>query len=228
MPSIRGMDSYFRHQALGANKRIRTRGVLLDSAVEVFADKGFEEARVSDIAALAGLANGTFYNHFKDKDELAAATAGAIALEIARRLDTRMHDLDAGLSRVVVASVAFLRLAATYAPWGSVLLEQFQRRPDAASEALEYMRSDILLAVEQGGLEVTVDRLLLEQLGAMMMVALRNQLLSGDDPQVLRRTCESVLRVLGLSPKRARREIERVSDHPFLSEALDFSNLLAD
>ena len=210
------METYFRQQAKGANKRVRTRGALIDSAIDVFSEKGFEEASISEIAAVAGLANGTFYNHFKDKDELAAASAGAIALEIAKQLDERMIDLEAGVSRIVVASFAFLRLASRYEPWGMVLVEQFQRRPAAGAAAMQYMRADIQLAVEQRGLDVSVDDFLLDQLSALMIAALRRQLSDGFREDLLHRTCEYLLRVLGLTPKQAQREVQRVAGHALL------------
>uniref|UniRef100_A0A831ZWG7 TetR/AcrR family transcriptional regulator n=1 Tax=Desulfacinum infernum TaxID=35837 RepID=A0A831ZWG7_9BACT len=43
---------------------------ILDAAVKVFAEKGFFQARVSDIARLAGVADGTIYLYFKNKDDL--------------------------------------------------------------------------------------------------------------------------------------------------------------
>lgn len=46
----------------------RTR--ILDAAVGVFAQRGFDRARVSDIARSAGVADGTIYLYFKNKDDL--------------------------------------------------------------------------------------------------------------------------------------------------------------
>jgi len=43
---------------------------LIDAAVEVFAEKGFRAARVSDIARSAGVADGTIYLYFKNKEDL--------------------------------------------------------------------------------------------------------------------------------------------------------------
>lgn len=43
---------------------------ILDAAVKVFAEKGFFQARVSDIARKAGVADGTIYLYFKNKDDL--------------------------------------------------------------------------------------------------------------------------------------------------------------
>ena len=212
------MESFFRQQAIGENKRTRTRGALIDSAIDVFAQKGFEEASISEIAAIAGLSNGTFYNHFKDKDELAAASAGAIALEIARQLDERMHGLDSGASRMVVATFAFMRLALQHKPWGRMLVEQSQRRPVATGAAMRYMRADIELAAAQHNLDVVVDGFLLEQLGAMIIASLRRQLAQGYQRDLLFRTCEYVLRVIGVTPKKASREVQRMADHQLLVE----------
>lgn len=46
------------------------RGRILDSAMRVFASKGFFGAKVSDIAQEAGVADGTIYLYFKSKDDL--------------------------------------------------------------------------------------------------------------------------------------------------------------
>lgn len=46
---------------------------ILDAAISVFAEKGFHAARISDIAARAGVADGTVYLYFKNKDELLMA-----------------------------------------------------------------------------------------------------------------------------------------------------------
>jgi TetR/AcrR family fatty acid metabolism transcriptional regulator len=42
----------------------------MDAAIQVFAARGFYNARVSDIAREAGVADGTIYLYFKNKDDL--------------------------------------------------------------------------------------------------------------------------------------------------------------
>lgn len=52
------------------NERVdkaRRRKVLLDAARDVFADKGYHDAKVEDIAERADVAKGTVYLYFKDK-----------------------------------------------------------------------------------------------------------------------------------------------------------------
>jgi TetR/AcrR family fatty acid metabolism transcriptional regulator len=52
--------------AAGSDKRRR----ILEAAVRVFAEHGFFNARVADIADAAGIADGTIYLYFKNKDDL--------------------------------------------------------------------------------------------------------------------------------------------------------------
>ena len=56
-------------QRRGAKKRARTRADLLAAARKVFAQRGYHEASILDITSEADVGVGTFYLHFKDKDE---------------------------------------------------------------------------------------------------------------------------------------------------------------
>ena len=52
------------------DSREARRRAILDSAVRVFAEHGFFAARIRDIAAGAGVAEGTIYLYFEGKDDL--------------------------------------------------------------------------------------------------------------------------------------------------------------
>ena len=46
------------------------RALITDAAVDVFAQRGLHQARISDIARRAGVADGTIYLYFKNKEDL--------------------------------------------------------------------------------------------------------------------------------------------------------------
>jgi TetR/AcrR family fatty acid metabolism transcriptional regulator len=46
------------------------RALITDAAIAVFADKGYRSARVADVAKVAGVADGTIYLYFKNKEDL--------------------------------------------------------------------------------------------------------------------------------------------------------------
>ncbi len=55
-----------------------TKDRILDAAEELFASKGFDGAKVQEIATLAGVNKAMLYYYFKDKDELLIAVVGRI------------------------------------------------------------------------------------------------------------------------------------------------------
>ena len=46
------------------------RSAILDAALEEFSARGFADTRLDDVARRAGVAKGTIYLHFKDKEAL--------------------------------------------------------------------------------------------------------------------------------------------------------------
>lgn len=60
--SVSGKRRYSR-------RRARTRAEILAAAQEVFALRGYHDASIAEIAEKAGVAVGTFYLYFRDKDE---------------------------------------------------------------------------------------------------------------------------------------------------------------
>ena len=53
-----------------AGGRAEKRERILEAAIRTFAKKGFHQSRVSDIASEAGVADGTIYLYFRNKDDV--------------------------------------------------------------------------------------------------------------------------------------------------------------
>lgn len=64
------------------------RAVLLEASRRVFEARGFEDARVADIVAEAGVAIGTFYTYFPDKETVFQEIASEVVLDMHRSLKT--------------------------------------------------------------------------------------------------------------------------------------------
>jgi len=84
-------------------KSIRTRQNILDAALLLFTEKGYEKATMRQIAAQAEMAPGSIYHHFPTKEHIvqafydllhedhAQACVGILASEI--RLERRLHEV---------------------------------------------------------------------------------------------------------------------------------------
>jgi TetR/AcrR family fatty acid metabolism transcriptional regulator len=77
-----------------ASSREDKRRRIIDAAVEVFADKGFFSAKVSEIAEAAGVADGTIYLYFESKDDLLISLFREKMAEILHRLGTIVGEHD--------------------------------------------------------------------------------------------------------------------------------------
>ena len=53
-----------------SSKKVKTRSALLQAALELFAERGFNGSPTALIAKRAGVASGTLFFHFKNKEEL--------------------------------------------------------------------------------------------------------------------------------------------------------------
>jgi AcrR family transcriptional regulator len=73
--------------ALRQRIRETTTQAILAAAEEVFANKGLHAAHMGEIAGLAGVAVGTLYNHFADRDALLAGLLEDRRAEMLARID---------------------------------------------------------------------------------------------------------------------------------------------
>tara|TARA_R110002049_G_scaffold117332_4_gene270761 strand:+ start:17302 stop:17886 length:585 start_codon:yes stop_codon:yes gene_type:complete len=77
-------------------RTLKTRAKMVETATALVAEHGYQALRVEDVVAGAGVAKGTFFAHFSDKDALMDLLIGA---EIDRHLDRietlpAPHDID--------------------------------------------------------------------------------------------------------------------------------------
>jgi AcrR family transcriptional regulator len=126
--------------------RARTRALLLDAAVRVFARKGAGAAAIHEIAEEAGVANGTFYNYFRSREELIEAAS----IRLAERLDAdiAVSRLAVGdhAERVAIGCRRFMARAEHDRTWGAALLRVW-----ASSPVLKVHTATNLLADLRGG-----------------------------------------------------------------------------
>lgn len=199
------MHPAFASQAREQGKSARTRARLMDAAVGVFARKGIEAASVNEIAQAADVANGTFYNHFKDKDEIVGVVAFSIAGDVARRLDEAMADLEDAAERTSFATRQFVELATSAPDWGRALVRAVWYLPELRRQVSGFARADIERGVRDGVFKAEVDDLLVDLFGSLVIMAVLLRLEGEAGPEAGARAAEHQLRMLGVPPARARR-----------------------
>ncbi|HEY7438070.1 MAG TPA: TetR/AcrR family transcriptional regulator [Acidimicrobiia bacterium] len=137
-----------------------TRDRLVDAAIAVFREQGYERARVQDIARAAGLTTGAIYANFRDKRELllAAISAGSAAevetllrasddlapRDVLRALGNRMAFSTSGRPLLIEAIVAAQRDPEL----ANLLRTALTRRQDGFVQLVERGRDDGTIATD--------------------------------------------------------------------------------
>jgi TetR/AcrR family fatty acid metabolism transcriptional regulator len=92
--------------------RLEKRGRILDAAMRVFARNGFYLSRVSEIARTAGVADGTVYLYFRNKDDILISIfrdrIDALSAAVARETG-RLDDPAEKLRRIVEIQLGIVR-----------------------------------------------------------------------------------------------------------------------
>lgn len=132
----------------------RTRRQLLESAIALVLEKGYEDFMTEEITELADLGRRTFYNHFVSKREcvLAALTgryaghAEAMMRSLGERVATgRVQEPDHALVLATMASRMFRRISM------DPVTEQLLNHPRILSEAVaESQRDHIVANIAEG------------------------------------------------------------------------------
>lgn len=124
-----------------------TRERLLRAAADVFARRGYEGARVSDIAASAGLSNGALYAYFGSKAEL---LVGALRAHGRRLLDDVLAHPSRSITDQLLATGRSLR--GRRDPDGYLVVEALaaaRRDPEVARPMRDYVRDRADVLAEQ-------------------------------------------------------------------------------
>lgn len=136
-----------------------TRQRLLEAAADEFDRRGYEGARVADIAAGADLSNGALYGHFRSKTELLSA---ALTDRGARQLEALFQGADGRSIAELLAAIgrSLLRMPADR---GGLMIESLvaaRRDPEVAEVSSRHLaEGEAWLAglIRDGQSEGTID-----------------------------------------------------------------------
>lgn len=128
----------------------RTRMALLTAGLDLLVDRPIDAIPIDDFVARAGVAKGSFFNHFKDKHDFAAAVATEVRLEV----EAEVARANAGVSDPLARIAGGMAVAARFAleqPRRTVVLLRSQMPATSQSHPLNRgLKDDIATALEQG------------------------------------------------------------------------------
>jgi AcrR family transcriptional regulator len=172
-------------------KQAQTRSCLMRSAAKLFAQRGFRDASIDDVAEDAGFTKGAFYANFASKEDLFLAMLDEHFARRVQEIERLVAADGTDAEKAMQAGADFNRMLSSDPEWQRLLFEftayavrndEFRAELVARSQALRGRLSAALATrAEQLGIESTipVDELAL-MIGAMARGVAAERLLEGD------------------------------------------------
>lgn len=89
----------------------RTRAALIAAGLDLLASRPIDAIAIDEVVARAGVAKGSFFNHFTDKHHFAAAVAAEVRIEV----EAEVARANAGITDPIARIAGGMRVAATFA-----------------------------------------------------------------------------------------------------------------
>ena len=131
--------------------RARTKALLLDAAVRLFARQGVGATAIHEIAAEAGVANGTFYNYFRTREEVLEA----VSIRLAERLQdeitaSQRRRRPTRAERMAIATRRFVLQAVRDPVWAAALVRVSTSSAGALARTAGPVLHDLRLGRRRG------------------------------------------------------------------------------
>lgn len=131
--------------AAAENRRAQTRERLLDAAIKVIGEKGFEASSVEDFVAAADVSRGTFYNYFPTMEDLLRAVRRKLTDALMAVLDAHLPSSMPASSRLATRLHSHFALVSHDPAWGWVVMRLDSTRlgrTQAMEESFDRMYRD--------------------------------------------------------------------------------------
>lgn len=147
---------FAEHAALP--KRERTRRQLLAAAISVFGERGMEAARIQEIAAVAGMATATVYNHFSTREEVVRGVAAWLAQTLCHAIALSHAQAEQAAERMAIGNRRYIWLAERSPSWALLLLDVMAAAPEVHMGIIEYPLADLRLGIRQKAFRIASEQ----------------------------------------------------------------------
>ena len=130
-------------------KKSFKRKAIIQAAIEVFGKKDFQSAAISEIAQSAGVADGTIYQYFKNKEDLFFSIPVEKTKEFRDELNLHLQGIDGALNKIRKFVWYFLYFFKTNPEYGRILmLEMRVSRSFVATATYDFLKKSVSQVME--------------------------------------------------------------------------------
>jgi AcrR family transcriptional regulator len=200
-----------RRAEIGREKRARTKAQLIAAAKALFAKRPWESVTIDEVVREAGVAKGTFYTHFNDLEELAAAVADDLIDAFDDLIQPQRLSISDPLARIAFGFDAFLEQCLSDRSWASLASRMARSHPAVGPVLRRRLAEDLQKAL--GGASQSR---LTPQLGVEVVIGVALQIAAaiGEgrfDDRVRPEAAQCILAALGVGKRDAASLVARLA-----------------
>jgi AcrR family transcriptional regulator len=184
---------------VGAERSRRTRAKLISGAFRAFASQSVNAKMIDLVIREAGVARGTFYNHFRTSEEVLHEAAKAVSIEIIRIVDPLVRQQRDPAARVACGVGSVVRLAIAYPAFAQFVVRGGPAAVTAGSLASEIVPGDIDAGISSGRFSISDRKLALDLILGPVLMAFHKVLTEKVPSSYPNLLAQSVLQSLGVS-----------------------------
>ncbi|NCF17357.1 MAG: TetR family transcriptional regulator [Haliea sp.] len=153
---------------------LRIREALLNACGDLLSEQPIDAITINNIVETAGVAKGSFYNHFPDKEALAAEVSSAIRVELERSVEESNRNVTDPAYRLVRGMCIHLQMAVADPRRAIIMLRGAGWRTATNNPLNEGIKADIADGLASGRFEPRCeDAGVIQVIGAVFFTMLR-------------------------------------------------------
>jgi TetR/AcrR family fatty acid metabolism transcriptional regulator len=131
------------------SKKVTRRESIIQAAIEVFSKKGFQAAGISEIAQTAGIADGTIYQYFKNKEDLFFSIPIEKTNEFRSQAELHLEGITGAFNKIRKFVWYFLYFFKTNPEYGRLLmLEMRVNKSFVKTETYDFLKQSVRSALD--------------------------------------------------------------------------------
>jgi len=203
-----------RRAEIGHARRLRTRAGLLAAARSVVAARGFDACTIDEFITAAGVARGTFYNYFKDREQVIEAVAQDVLDSLKAEIARVLRGVKDPARRIAQIMSYCIAKAVQDPTWGAMMLHMMSTGPHLGNAMHREFDADLKAGLAAGRFKFESLSAALDLVKGATLFGMRSMVRKMESPMHAGHIAAMALRGLGLNASEARAVAKEYSDVP--------------
>lgn len=199
-----------RRSEIGEGRRRRTLEKILRAMLDVLSERRFDDCSVDDFIQTAGMSRGTFYNYFRNKDDIAHTLATLLNSIIETTVARVVPAQEKAVDRIALSLATYLDFAAQAPNLAEVMFREFLRHypryPTFVESSADRFKDLYEKGAAEGDLIITSPEVLQDAVSGTLAFLMVRMVYSADDQHemIMRQGINYILLGQGVSKAKAK------------------------